>query len=68
VPLAGPARITGRGLSLPDSVNSGPVHQHPKLSVDILVAASALANNWTLVTHNKEGFERIDGLKIEDWY
>jgi hypothetical protein len=22
------ARITGRGLSLPDSVNSGPVHQH----------------------------------------
>jgi tRNA(fMet)-specific endonuclease VapC len=35
---------------------------------DILIAASALSNNWTLVTHNREEFERIDGLKIEDWY
>lgn len=35
---------------------------------DVLIAASALANNWTLVTHNKEEFERIDGLKIEDWF
>lgn len=35
---------------------------------DILIAASALANNWTLVTHNRKEFERIDGLKTEDWY
>ena len=35
---------------------------------DVLIAATALANNWTLVTHNKEEFERVDGLKIEDWY
>ena len=34
---------------------------------DVLIAASTLANNWTLVTHNKDEFERIDGLKIEDW-
>jgi tRNA(fMet)-specific endonuclease VapC len=35
---------------------------------DILIAASALANNWTLITHNREEFARIEGLKIEDWY
>ncbi len=35
---------------------------------DILIAASALANNSTLVTHNKREFERVVGLKIEDWY
>ena len=35
---------------------------------DILIAASALANKSTLVTHNKREFERVDGLKIEDWY
>ncbi len=34
----------------------------------ILIAASALANNSTLVTHNKKEFERVAGLKIEDWY
>ena len=35
---------------------------------DILIAASAMANNLTLATHNKKEFERIEGLKIEDWY
>lgn len=35
---------------------------------DILIAASALANNSTLVTHNTRAFERVGGLKIEDWY
>jgi len=35
---------------------------------DVLIAASALANNCTLVTHNKSEFERIDRLRIEDWY
>ncbi|CAB1083498.1 VapC toxin protein [Olavius algarvensis Delta 1 endosymbiont] len=35
---------------------------------DILIAASALANNSTLVTHNTGEFERVSGLKIEDWY
>ena len=35
---------------------------------DVLIAASALANNWILVTHNKEEFERVASLKIEDWF
>jgi tRNA(fMet)-specific endonuclease VapC len=35
---------------------------------DILIAASAMANNSTLVTHNQKQFERVEGLKIEDWY
>jgi tRNA(fMet)-specific endonuclease VapC len=35
---------------------------------DILIAASALTNNSILVTHNTREFERIAGLKIEDWY
>jgi tRNA(fMet)-specific endonuclease VapC len=35
---------------------------------DILVAASALATNSTLVTHNTKEFERVKNLRIEDWY
>jgi tRNA(fMet)-specific endonuclease VapC len=35
---------------------------------DILIAASAMANNSTLVTHNQKEFKRVEGLKIEDWY
>ena len=35
---------------------------------DVLIAATALANNSTLITHNTKEFERIEGLKIEDWY
>jgi tRNA(fMet)-specific endonuclease VapC len=35
---------------------------------DVFIAASAMANNCTLVTHNQKEFERVKGLKIEDWY
>jgi len=36
---------------------------------DVLIAASALANHCTLITHNKkEEFSRIEGLKVEDWF
>jgi tRNA(fMet)-specific endonuclease VapC len=35
---------------------------------DILIGATALANNLILVTHNQKEFGRIEGLKIEDWY
>ena len=35
---------------------------------DILIAASALAERGTLVTHNLKEFERVEGLIIEDWY
>lgn len=36
-------------------------------SYDIQIAAIALANNLTLVTHNIREFERVEGLQIEDW-
>ena len=35
---------------------------------DVLIAASALANNCALIAHNQEEFGRIQGLKIEDWF
>ena len=35
---------------------------------DLLIAATAMAQNCTLVTHNKKEFERISRLKTEDWY
>ena len=35
---------------------------------DILIAGTALSTNATLITHNVKEFERVNGLKIEDWY
>ena len=34
---------------------------------DLLIAATALANDLTLVTHNTGEFGRIPNLKLEDW-
>ena len=34
---------------------------------DLQIAAIALANHCTLVTHNTNEFSRIAGLKLEDW-
>lgn len=34
---------------------------------DLQIAAIALVNNLTLVTHNTREFERVNGLKLEDW-
>lgn len=34
---------------------------------DVQIAAIALANNLTLVTHNTSEFRRVQGLLIEDW-
>jgi tRNA(fMet)-specific endonuclease VapC len=34
---------------------------------DLLIAAIAIANNLTLVTHNTREFGRVAGLNIEDW-
>jgi len=35
---------------------------------DILIASFCLVNDYTLVTRNTGDFERIDGLKIVNWY
>ena len=35
--------------------------------MDVQIAAHALAENLILVTHNTRHFERIPGLKLEDW-
>jgi len=34
---------------------------------DILIASIVLTNNGTLITNNMKEFERIKGLKIENW-
>jgi tRNA(fMet)-specific endonuclease VapC len=34
---------------------------------DLLIAATALANDVTLVTHNTGEFSRVSGLRLEDW-
>jgi len=34
---------------------------------DLLIAASALSLNYTLVTNNTKHFNRIEGLQLENW-
>ena len=34
---------------------------------DMMIAAIAIANDAVLVTHNVREFERVVGLKLEDW-
>lgn len=34
---------------------------------DVLIAATALAGNGTLVTNNTREFSRVKGLALEDW-
>ena len=36
-------------------------------SMDLLIAAHAVNLDVRLVTHNAREFERVPGLKIEDW-
>ena len=34
---------------------------------DVLIAGQAKARNLTLVTHNTTEFQRVEGLRVEDW-
>ena len=34
---------------------------------DLLLAATALVHDFTLVTHNTGEFSRVSGLRLEDW-
>ena len=34
---------------------------------DLWIAAHALAQNMTLVTNNTREFERVAGLRVENW-
>lgn len=42
-------------------------HGSPIGPYDLQIAAIALANDLTLVTHNTREFTRVPGLSIEDW-
>jgi tRNA(fMet)-specific endonuclease VapC len=35
--------------------------------LDLLIASTALSLNYTLVTNNTQHFQRIKGLKLENW-
>lgn len=35
---------------------------------DVLIAGTAMAHKGVLVTHNLTEFNRVKGLKIEDWF
>jgi tRNA(fMet)-specific endonuclease VapC len=47
------ARLRRKGKSLDD--------------FDLLIGATAISNNLTLVTRNISDFERIEGIEIENW-
>jgi tRNA(fMet)-specific endonuclease VapC len=34
---------------------------------DLIIASCAMAHNLTLITNNIKHFQRIDGLKLENW-
>ena len=36
--------------------------------IDQLIAGTALAHNLTLITRNTREFERVPGLRVENWY
>ena len=39
----------------------------PAPNLDLFIAATALAHDLTLVTHNVQDFRNVPGLRIDDW-
>ena len=56
-----------------DARHAGQIRAHlaskgtPIGPYDVLIAGQAKARELTLVTHNTTEFQRVPGLKIEDW-
>jgi tRNA(fMet)-specific endonuclease VapC len=44
------------------ALRSQPIGPH-----DLIIASVALAHDLVLVTHNTREFQRVPGLRIEDW-
>ena len=42
-------------------------HGQPIDDIDLLIAATALANRLVVVTHNRKHFDRIASLEVHDW-
>ena len=61
-------------LDEPSAAHAGRLRAHlaalgqPIGSYDLLIAGIALAHKLTLVTRNTREFERVPGLKIENWF
>jgi len=39
----------------------------PVAAIDLMIAATALIHNLTVVTHNTQHFAKVPGLNVEDW-
>jgi len=56
-----------------DARHAGQIRAHlaskgtPIGPYDVLIAGQAIARELTLVTHNTSEFQRVPGLKVEDW-
>jgi tRNA(fMet)-specific endonuclease VapC len=56
-----------------DARQAGQIRAHLALKgtpigpYDVLIAGQAMARELTLVTHNAREFQRVPGLKVEDW-
>ena len=51
----------------PSSTVSGGSILGDKTRMDLLIASQALGDDLTLVTNNTREFERVQGLKLENW-
>jgi len=56
-----------------DARHAGQIRAHlaskgtPIGPYDVLIAGQTMARELTLVTHNTSEFQRVPGLKVEDW-
>ena len=62
-----------RDFPSPAAIAAGKIRAHlhhagtPIGNYDLLIAAHALHEGFTLVTHNVKAFKRVPGLKVENW-